>query len=260
MRDVVVVTGGNRGLGLEASRQLAERGALVVLTGRDGDAVFAAPRDLARAGLAVDHAVHDVADAASALQLAETVRERHGGMSVLVNNAAVALDGFNVQVARHTIDINVHGVVRTTEALAPLVRDGGRIVMVSSGSGTLDHLGPELQRRFMQELDAEGVLALCEEFVAAVAAGSHAGAGWPSSAYSVSKAAVNALTRHYARALRDRGVLVNAVCPGWVRTRMGGRSAPRDASEGASGIIWAALLDETGPTGGFFRDREPIDW
>lgn len=103
------------------------------------------------------------------------------------------------------------------------------------------------------------VIALADEFVSSVANGTHERKGWPSSAYSVSKALVNAYTRVLARDLEAKGVRVNAVCPGWVRTRMGGRSAPRSIEEGAAGIVWAAI-NANGATGGFFRDGHAVPW
>jgi NAD(P)-dependent dehydrogenase (short-subunit alcohol dehydrogenase family) len=102
------------------------------------------------------------------------------------------------------------------------------------------------------------VRALADEFVAAVESGTHERAGWPSSAYSVSKALLNAATRVLARTLAPRKIRVNAVCPGWVRTELGGRSAPRDIPTGARSIVATVL--EPRATGGFFRDGQPIAW
>lgn len=108
-------------------------------------------------------------------------------------------------------------------------------------------------------LDRDGLRALLDEFVTAVGDGDHGSRGWPSSAYRVSKVAVGALTRIDAAKPTGRAH-VNAVCPGWVRTDMGGQSASRDVSEGAEGVVWAAMLDREGPTGGFFRDGAAIPW
>jgi NAD(P)-dependent dehydrogenase (short-subunit alcohol dehydrogenase family) len=102
-------------------------------------------------------------------------------------------------------------------------------------------------------------VALVNEFAADVAAGRHTERGWPTSAYRVSKAALNAYTRIVAAELKPRNIRVNSVCPGWVRTRMGGQSASRDVAKGAASIVWAATLTE--PTsGGFFRDGRALGW
>jgi carbonyl reductase 1 len=133
--------------------------------------------------------------------------------------------------------------------------------MVSSGVGELTGFGPELRARFLAaDLDRAGLDALAREFVEAVLRGDHGQRGWPSNAYKVSKAAMNALVRVLAPALAKREIAVNAVCPGWVRTDMGGKSAPRSVEKGAGGIVWATTLPPGGPTGGFFRDGKPIPW
>jgi NAD(P)-dependent dehydrogenase (short-subunit alcohol dehydrogenase family) len=125
--------------------------------------------------------------------------------------------------------------------------------------GELSAYSSELRTRFLDpELDIGALVALIEEFVAGVKVNQHERHGWPSSAYRVSKAALNALTRILAR--DSARVRVNSVCPGWVRTDMGGRGASRDVEQGAHGIVWAATLGEGGPHGGFFRDGKPIAW
>ena len=170
------------------------------------------------------------------------------------------MDGFDPNVAEKTTAVNFFGAWNVTERLLPLLEERGRLVMVSSGSGELANLSPEIRRRFDPPPSKEVLAALVREFVADVRSGQYARKGWPRSAYRVSKAALNALTRLLAEELKGRGVKVNAICPGWVRTRMGGSSAPRSVEEGADTIAWAALLPPDGPTGGFFRDRKPIDW
>jgi carbonyl reductase 1 len=133
--------------------------------------------------------------------------------------------------------------------------------MVSSGMGELSAYSPALKARFLAPtLDRAALDALVNEFVEAVRRGEQVAAGWPSNAYRVSKAAMNALVRVLAPDLAARGIAVNAVCPGWVRSDMGGASAPRSLAEGAAGIVWAATLPKDGPTGGFFRDGRPIAW
>jgi NAD(P)-dependent dehydrogenase (short-subunit alcohol dehydrogenase family) len=229
---VAIVTGANRGLGLETSRQLLEKGVLVVLAGRDRAAL-----DEAASGLGADEqramtVRMDVADAASIARARRDVLQRFGRVDILVNNAAVlvAEDGDVLEITsddyRRTFDTNVFGVIEVCRAFVPdMARAGyGRVVNVSSGAG---------------QLAAMTTYA---------------------TAYSMSKAALNAFTRLLAHTYRDQGVLANAVDPGWVRTDMGGPSAPRSPQEGADSIVWAATLRDDGPTGGFFRDRRQITW
>jgi NAD(P)-dependent dehydrogenase (short-subunit alcohol dehydrogenase family) len=182
-------------------------------------------------------------------------------VNALVNNAGVSLHGFDGDVAAATVATNYFGAAAVTDALVALMPRGGRVVMVSSGMGALEGLSAALRARFTAPgLDRAGLDALVLEFVADVRAGRHGARGWPSNAYSVSKAALNALVRLLAPRLADRGLLVDAVCPGWVRTDMGGRSAPRSVETGAASVVWAATLPPDGPTGGFFRDGRPIPW
>lgn len=259
---LAIVTGANRGLGLETARRLAERGFEVVLGARrlaDGEQ---AARSLAARGLAVRAAALDVCAQADVAALAEALRRDRRAVDVLVSNAGIALDGFDATVARRTLDTNYHGAARVTDALLPLCGRGARIVMVSSGLGELSVVAPPLRQRFLaRDFDRAELDALVEQFVREVAAGTHAKSGWPSSAYAVSKVAVNSLVRVLARTLGPSSTLrVNAVCPGWVQTDMGGRGAPRTVTEGARSILWATALGADGPTGGFFRDGILIPW
>jgi NAD(P)-dependent dehydrogenase (short-subunit alcohol dehydrogenase family) len=251
-----LVTGGNRGLGLETCRQLVHLGHAVILTARD-----AADGAAAAKVLGADFHALDVTDPASIAALADWLRATHRSVDVLVNNAAVALDGFNAEVARKTIDANVYGPLRVTEAVLPFMPDGGTIVMVSSGVGELSGLAGPIRRELTdQNLTTAKLMALMERFVGDVTDQRHREAGWPSSAYRLSKAGLNALTRLLAAELAPRRIRVNAVCPGWVRTRMGGQSATRGIVEGTKSILWAATLPADGPTGGFFRDGRSIPW
>ena len=252
---LAVVTGANRGIGLAIARQLVERGLRVVATSRDEREGRAAA-----ASIGAEHHALDVTDDASVEALG---RDLAAGLDVLVNNAGVALDGFDASVARRTVDVNFHGAMRVTDRLLPLIRARGRIVMVSSGLGELAGLAAPLRRRFeAPDLGRDELRDLVESFVRDVAAGTHADHGWPSSAYRVSKIAMNALTRILARelAIDPRGITVNAACPGWGRTRMGGAGAPRTPDEGAGTPVWLALLPDDGPTGGFFRDERSVPW
>jgi NAD(P)-dependent dehydrogenase (short-subunit alcohol dehydrogenase family) len=232
---VAVVTGGNRGLGFEASRQLAKKGYQVVLTSRDEAKGKAAAQKLQAEGLDVIFHALDVTNDESSQQLAEFLHEQFGKLDVLVNNAAIYIDsqtGGNsvfdakIDTLRQTMETNVYGVLRVTQALIGLMQkqNYGRIVNVSSGAGQLTDMG----------------------------------SGVPT--YRISKTALNALTRILANELQGKNILVNSVCPGWVKTDMGGPNAPRTPEQGVDTIVWLATLPDEGATGGFFRDRQPIDW
>jgi NAD(P)-dependent dehydrogenase (short-subunit alcohol dehydrogenase family) len=229
---VALVTGANRGLGLETTRQLLARGLQVVLAGRDDRALDGA---LASLGNVDDRAMTvqmDVTDASSIRDAQRAVAERLGRVDVLVNNAAVLLfeneDVLSIppDAYRRTFETNLFGAIEAARVFVPeMARAGyGRVVNVSSGAGQLARMSDYAP------------------------------------AYSMSKTALNAFTRILASTYRDSGVLVNAVDPGWVRTDMGGPSAPRSPQEGADTIAWLATLPDDGPTGGFFHDRRPIDW
>ncbi|OCQ98744.1 short-chain dehydrogenase [Nostoc sp. MBR 210] len=232
---IAVVTGGNRGLGFEASRQLAKQGYKVILTSRDEAKGQAAAQKLQAEGLDVIAYPLDVSSDESSQSLAEFIRQQFGKVDALVNNAGIYIDtqaGRNsilntkIDTLHTTIDTNVFGVVRVTQALIPLMKEHnyGRIVNVSSGMGQLT--------------DMEG--------------------GSPG--YRISKTALNAVTRIFASELTGTNILVNSVCPGWVKTDMGGANAPRTPEQGVDTIVWLATLPDDGTTGGFFRDRQPIAW
>jgi NAD(P)-dependent dehydrogenase (short-subunit alcohol dehydrogenase family) len=229
---VALVTGANRGLGLETCRRLAELGYHVVLTSRDPAKGEPAASKLARDRLPVTHRALDVADPISVRALKQALEVEHGGVDVLINNAAVLLDedksvvDVKPEVFTETLRTNLYGPLVLCQAFVPgMVRRGyGRVVNVSSGAGQLSSM---------------------EDYA-------------PS--YSLSKAALNALTRMFAAAVRGANVLVNAADPGWVRTDMGGPRAPRSLAQGADTIVWLATLPDGGPTGGFYHDRKPIPW
>jgi NAD(P)-dependent dehydrogenase (short-subunit alcohol dehydrogenase family) len=229
---IALVTGGNRGIGFEVCRQLAQREFTVLLTVRDGAKAETAAKELSNTGI-VQHLLLDVADEYSIKNAAAEVAARHGHLDVLINNAAINYDTWetvaNADIngaVMETITTNLLRPWRICQAFLPLLRknQAARIVNVSSESGSLANMGD----------------------------------GPP--AYQVTKAGLNALTRTLAGELRGASILLNAVCPGWVATEMGGAGAPRSVSEGASGIVWAAMLPDGGPSGGFFRDGKPLPW
>jgi NAD(P)-dependent dehydrogenase (short-subunit alcohol dehydrogenase family) len=247
-----LVTGGNRGLGLEVGRQLVGRGWRVILACRDH-----AKGTAAAAAIGAELRTLDVTRATTATALAIALEADGIALDVLVNNAGIQLRGFDVRVADRTLATNLHGTLAVTGALAPRIADGGAIVMVSSGLGELAALHQPARGRVSNARSRGDVERLAYDFVAAVGASRHEAAGWPSSAYAVSKALLNAATRGLADELAPR-LRVNAVCPGWVRTDLGGPRAPRDVREGAASIV-ATIVDRKA-NGGFFRDGKPIPW
>jgi NAD(P)-dependent dehydrogenase (short-subunit alcohol dehydrogenase family) len=251
-----VVTGANRGLGFEVSRQLIERGYEVVVTARDEDEARAAAEQLgSRHSLALD-----VADRHSVTRAATTLANL-GPVDALINNAGVSFDGFDRELATKTLAVNTWGTADVTDALRTLLGPNSNVVMVSSGMGALQRLGAPLRARLLSAtLDRPALQDMGAEFLTAIEQGHLERSGFPRNAYGVSKALLNALTRIYAAQWRAEGPRVNAVCPGWVRTRMGGLGAPRSLEQGARGIVWAATLGSGAPRGAFFRDAEPIEW
>ena len=230
---IAVVTGANRGLGREIARRLAAEGLTVVITSRDPAKGQTATADLRDQGLAVEYHALDVRDPQGVASLHGWLERRYGRLDVLVNNAGILIDPHSVSIAeldvetlKWTFETNVYGVLRVAQALLPLMRRNGygRIVNMSSGLGQL----ADMQ------------------------------AGTP--AYRMSKTALNAMTRILAAELKDNGIKVNCMCPGWVRTDMGGPNATRSVEEGAETAVWLATLPDDGPSGGFFRDRQPIPW
>ena len=228
---IVVVTGGNRGIGLEICRQLAGRGATVVLTARQPEAAQEAAKKLAAPNLSVQFHPLDVASAESVAALRGFLDGTFGRLDVLINNAGIFSKedgtGLNVKLAtvRATFETNTLAPLHLSQALTPLLKRSStaRIVNVSSGMGALS--------------DMQGGYA----------------------AYRISKTALNAVTAILAAELRG-AVAVNSVCPGWVRTDMGGPNAERDVSQGAAGIVWLALDAPQDLTGKFVRDRKVIPW
>jgi len=230
---VAVVTGGNRGIGFEICRQLAQRGIRVVLTSRDAAKGGTAFKKLRDAGLPVTFHQLDVTSARDITALAAFVTAQFGRVDILINNAAVMIDPHGsrlldskLETYRDTLETNVLAPLALTQALLPLMKkqNYGRIVNISSSLGQLSDMGT----------------------------------GTP--AYRISKTALNALTRIVAAETRASNILVNSMSPGWVKTDMGGPSAPRSVAQGADTAVWLATLPDGGPTDGFFYDRKPISW
>jgi NAD(P)-dependent dehydrogenase (short-subunit alcohol dehydrogenase family) len=226
---VAIVTGANRGLGKEVSRQLAEQGDIVIVTARQLSSAQQTVEELGMDNLLA--AQLDITNQESVDRLVEFVQQRFSAVDVLINNAAIHYDTWqnvvnaDLNIVQEAMDTNVYGAWRMTQAFLPLLENSqqARIVNVSSGAGAMKNQTGSTP------------------------------------AYSMSKLALNSLTLMLANQLKSSGILVNAVCPGWVATDMGG-SGGRPVEQGASGITWAANLPANGPTGGFFRDGEEIEF
>lgn len=240
-RPIALITGAAKGIGFEVARQLASKGATVVLTARDLTQGRAAAAALAAEGRNARFLRLDVADQTSVDQAARDVAGQFGRIDILINNAASNFDYYDsaltvdFDAVQTTLETNLFGAWRTVRAFLPILEQSRspRIVNVSSGAGSFGD-------------DQFGLVAN------------------PASlpAYSISKAALNALTVKLAKELSGTSVLINAVCPGLTASHPGMESIPgaRPIEEGAAGVVWAATLPDGGPSGGFFRDGRPLAW
>lgn len=237
---IALVTGANRGLGLEIARQLGARGATVVVTARSGAAGRETGDQLSGGGIDAHHVILDVTDAGTVGGLSRELEVRYGRLDVLVNNAGIQLDAgvqpsqVGLATLRQTFETNVLGAYAVTQALLPLLRKSpaGRIVNMSSSLGSMTLIG---------DPGSPYDPVVCP-------------------AYQASKAALNAVTVLFAKELRGTNVKVNAACPGWVRTAMGTERALLSVEEGADTPVWLATLPDDGPSGGFFNSRQPVSW
>jgi len=237
---IALVTGANKGIGKEISRQLSAKGVLVLMAARDRERGESAVAELSAQGLPVEFTEMDVTSQGSVDKAAAEVERRHGRLDILVNNAGVALDWFpgselSVEAFRQTFEVNVFGVFRVTKALLPLLKKSkhGRIVNMSSGLGSLSlNADPRSSLRIRNML-----LAYCS-----------------------SKAALNMLTVQFANELKDVGIKVNAANPGFTATDMNQHRGVRTVAQGAAAPVRLALLPDDGPTGGAFSDEGPVPW
>jgi NAD(P)-dependent dehydrogenase (short-subunit alcohol dehydrogenase family) len=237
---VALVTGANRGIGFAIAERLAHKGLKVILCARDEKKGLEAQKLLVTKGMDVHFTLLDVADATSILATVGRVSDTFGRLDVLVNNAGIAIDSESgilelpLGLLKNTLETNAFGPLLLSQGCVPIMDRNhyGRIVNISSTLGSLtDIVNPESNYAELQ-----------------------------SPAYRLSKTILNGITALLARELRNRNILVNAVCPGWVRTDMGGPHAPLSPEQAAETPVWLATLPDNGPTGGFFREHQPIPW
>jgi NAD(P)-dependent dehydrogenase (short-subunit alcohol dehydrogenase family) len=237
---IALVTGANKGIGREISRQLAAKGILVLMGSRDRERGEKAVADLGAQGLPVEFIQIDVTSQASVDHAAAEVERRHGRLDILVNNAGIALDWFpgselTVEVLQKTFETNVFGVFRVIKALLPLLKKSnhGRIVNLSSGLGSIT-----------RNADPNSPLASRKMLLA----------------YCSSKAALNMITVQFANELKSIGIKVNSANPGFTATDMNQHRGPRTVEQGAATPVRLALLPDDGPTAGVFSDDGPEPW
>ena len=228
---IALVTGANKGIGYEVARQLGEKGYHVLVGARNAGAGKQAAVSLQKGDATAEFVEIDASDPASIQKAAKTVAAKFDHLDALVNNAAIMEDKKNItevpdDIFLRTLTTNTLGPLRVTQAFLPLLvkSSRGSVVNMSSGLGQLQDMGD-----------------------------THP-------AYSISKTALNAVTRQFAAALRDKAITVNSVCPGWVKTDMGGANAPRTVQQGADTVTWLATEAPRDLTGQFLRDRKAIPW
>ncbi|KAL1301896.1 hypothetical protein AAFC00_006075 [Neodothiora populina] len=285
---VAAVTGANKGIGLAIVRNLAleypkssiagspfliyltarsaERGAEAVKT-LINDPQLKSAKVLAQDGgdTTIKFQTLDISDTSSIQEFASFLKKEHpDGIDIAINNAGVAMDGFDSNVVKGTLKTNYYGALEVTQDLLPLIRDGGRYVNVSSSAGVLSKYTPELREQFIaaSKTSVPECTKLMEAFTAAVAEGKEKEKGWPSAAYAVSKAGCTAMTKAIAleESKKGRGVLVNCCCPGYVNTDMTKGNGTKTIDEGAKTPVFLALGDIGGETGGFWQSEKIKEW
>ena len=224
-----LVTGANKGIGFEISKLLAEKGFMVFLSARDNEKGNKAADELKKKGLNVEFLQMDVADKDSINKAAEQFKQKSGNLDVLINNAAILIDDVDItkldlDTLQQTLTTNTIGPFLVIKSFLPFMKGGARIINISSDSGSLARMRNKAP------------------------------------AYSISKTALNAVTRQFAASLKRRGIAINSVHPGWVRTDMGGLIAPRSLKKGAETPIWLATEAPIELTGKYLYDKEEMEW
>ncbi|HVO30195.1 MAG TPA: SDR family NAD(P)-dependent oxidoreductase [bacterium] len=253
-KKTVLVTGGNRGIGQQVCRELASEGWDVLLAARDPKkGEHAASRLRKETGGRVKSVELDVTSEESIATAARKLKDGAIRIDAIVNNAGVYGEGRGAEGVRRTLQTNFFGPLRVVDGLLPLLNDGARIVNVTSGLGALSGLSRERAAALSDpKLTRERLVAMMTECER------DAARGWGNDVYGISKAALNALTAVLARELGARGMKVSSTCPGWVRTDMGGRGAPRSVEEGAASVLYGVRLPDSTPSGRIWRDGAEI--
>ncbi|KAK9900896.1 carbonyl reductase [Cystobasidium minutum MCA 4210] len=282
---IAAVTGGNKGIGLAIVRQLAlqypqskfNNGPFLIYLGaRDksrgeqaveelqADKQLKTAKALVQDGGLTDikYASLDIADKKSIDDFAAFLKKEHGQIDMLINNAGVAIDGFDSDVVEKTLAINYYGTLEACETILPLIRKGGRLVNVSSMACKLHKYSQELQDRFKNGKSVQDYTKLMEEFKQGVRDGHWTKLGWPTTAYSVSKSGVTGITRALAMQEQSKGseVLVNSCCPGYVNTDMTKHRGQLTPDQGARTPVLLALGDLQGQSGLFWEHEQVSSW
>ena len=237
---VALVTGANRGIGFEIARQLAQKKIKVLVGARDLEKGIEAAETLTKMGIDVQPVQLEVNQARSIEATVGKISDEIGRLDILINNAGIQIDTqsdileLDPVIFKNTLETNALGPLLLAQSCVPIMEKNGygRIVNIASTLGSLAEIASP-------ESAYEEVLV---------------------PAYRLSKTLLNGITVLLAKQLRNKNILVNSTCPGWVRTDMGGSEAPLTPDQGAETPVWLATLSDGGPTGGFFRERQPIPW
>ena len=225
----VLVTGANNGIGFEICRQFGALGYYVILSARNKERGLAAADSLKKQNMKIDYLKMDVSNEESVMDAINEFKRHEVKLDVLINNAGILLDKADIldlktEVLEKTIYTNTFGAFWVIKTFLPLLNNGGRIINISSGLGSLNEMSDYAP------------------------------------AYSISKTAMNAITKQFSIALKDKNIAVNSVSPGWVRTDMGGENASRPVEKGAETAVWLAVDAPINLTGKFLRDKKEIEW